>query len=147
MNFAHGLGRCTETLDPRDLRRPLFSGYGHLQSPGIRLQLFVAASLAAGAQQTMAGQNEATARNTVTRRGFLKRVALVGAAASALGILSRGRIGGIGQQGRSTPADLPGAGSIFQPRGDSRIQPERYESRLFSFIRKERVADTPPHGD
>ncbi|MCY4447539.1 MAG: twin-arginine translocation signal domain-containing protein [Chloroflexi bacterium] len=95
----------------------------------------------------MAGQNEATARNTVTRRGFLKRVALVGAAASALGILSRGRIGGIGQQGRSTPADLPGAGSIFQPRGDSRIQPERYESRLFSFIRKERVADTPPHGD
>ena len=69
----------------------------------------------------MAGSNEATARNTVTRRGFLKRVALVGAAASALGILSKGRIG-IGQSGRSTPADLPGAGSIFQPRGDTRIQ-------------------------
>ena len=70
----------------------------------------------------MAGQNEASTRNTVTRRGFLKRAALVGAAASALGILSRGRIGGIGQQGRSTRADLQGAGSIFQPRGDTRIQ-------------------------
>ena len=70
----------------------------------------------------MAGQREATAGKPVTRRGFLKRVALVGAAASALGILSRGRIGGIGQQGRSTPANLPGAGSIFQPRGDTRIQ-------------------------
>lgn len=70
----------------------------------------------------MAGQNQTTSRNTVTRRGFLKRVALAGAAASALGILARGRFAGIGQQGRSMPADLPGAGSIFQPRGDTRIQ-------------------------
>lgn len=93
-----------------------------MQSPTVRLQLCAVAGLATGAQQTMAGQNEASTRNTVTRRGFLKRAALVGAAASALGILSRGRIGGIGQQGRSTPADLPGAGSIFQPRGDTRIQ-------------------------
>ena len=58
----------------------------------------------------------------VTRRGFLKRVALAGAAASALGILARGRAAGVGKEGRSTPAGLPGAGSIFQPRGDARIQ-------------------------
>ena len=58
----------------------------------------------------------------VTRRGFLKRVAVVGAAASALGILARGRAAGVGKQGRSTPAGLPGEGSIFQPRGDSRMQ-------------------------
>ena len=70
----------------------------------------------------MAARNNTSSRETVTRRSFLKRAALVGAAASALGILSRGRLGGIGQQGRSTPADLPGAGSIFQPRGDTRIQ-------------------------
>ena len=58
--------------------------------------------------------------NTVGRRGFLKKIALLGAAASALGILSRGRLMGVGQQGRTTPADLPGAGSIFQPRNDTR---------------------------
>jgi hypothetical protein len=60
--------------------------------------------------------------NAVTRRGFLKRVALVGMAASALGLLSRGKIAGIGREGRTLPADLPGAGSIFQPRNDARIQ-------------------------
>ena len=61
-------------------------------------------------------------RSGVSRRGFLKRVALAGAAASALGVLARGRAAGIGKQGRSTPAGLPGDGSIFQPRGDGRIQ-------------------------
>ena len=43
-------------------------------------------------------------------------------AASALGLLSRGKIAGIGREGRTLPADLPGAGSIFQPRNDARIQ-------------------------
>ncbi len=60
--------------------------------------------------------------NAVSRRGFLKRVAILGAAASALSILSRGRIAGVGREGRTIPADLPGAGSIFQPRNDSRAQ-------------------------
>ncbi len=69
----------------------------------------------------MAAQTESVGRG-VTRRGFLKRVALAGAAASALGILARGRAAGIGKQGRSTPAGVPGEGSIFQPRGDGRIQ-------------------------
>lgn len=58
----------------------------------------------------------------LSRRGFLKAAALAGLAASALAVLSRGRAAGIGLPGRSTPADLPGAGSIFQPRNDTRAQ-------------------------
>lgn len=70
----------------------------------------------------MSHQTRAMNDNAVSRRGFLKRVAILGAAASALSILSRGRIAGVGREGRTIPADLPGAGSIFQPRNDSRAQ-------------------------
>ncbi len=69
----------------------------------------------------MAGTAARTQNQGTTRRGFLKRVALVGAAASALGLLARRPFGGFGQ-GRSIPADLPGKGSIFQPRNDTRRQ-------------------------
>jgi hypothetical protein len=55
-----------------------------------------------------------------TRRGFLKRAALAGAAASALGLLSRQPFGKGKSGDRSIPADIPGAGSIFQPRNDGR---------------------------
>ena len=55
-----------------------------------------------------------------TRRGFLKRVALAGAAASALGLLSRRPFAGSKTGDRSIPSSLPGAGSIFQPRNDGR---------------------------
>lgn len=71
---------------------------------------------------TMSHEAQTMNANAVTRRGFLKSVALVGMAASALGLLSRGKIAGIGREGRTLPADLPGAGSIFQPRNDARIQ-------------------------
>jgi len=54
------------------------------------------------------------------RRGFLKKVALLGLAASALGILSRRPFGDPRRKTRSIPSGLPGAGSIFQPRGDTR---------------------------
>jgi hypothetical protein len=57
-----------------------------------------------------------------TRRGFLKRVALVGAAASALGLLSRRPFRGSKSGDRSIPANVPGLGSIFQPRNDGRRQ-------------------------
>ncbi len=54
------------------------------------------------------------------RRGFLKGVALVGAGLAAIGVLSRRPFGGNKRSGRSIPADVPGAGSIFQPRNDKR---------------------------
>ena len=54
------------------------------------------------------------------RRGFLKRVAFIGAAGAALGLLARRPFGDPRRRGRSIPADLPGAGSIFQPRNDAR---------------------------
>ncbi|MEE8519205.1 MAG: twin-arginine translocation signal domain-containing protein [Dehalococcoidia bacterium] len=57
-----------------------------------------------------------------TRRGFLKRVAIIGAAASALGLLSRGPFSRAKSTDRSVPPNLPGAGSIFQPRNDGRRQ-------------------------
>lgn len=57
-----------------------------------------------------------------SRRGFLKRVALLGAAASALGVLGKRPLARLGVGDKSVPADLPGAGSIFQPRGDGRSQ-------------------------
>ena len=68
----------------------------------------------------MAGQTEAGSQTT--RRGFLKRVALAGAAASALGLLSKGPFRGSKTGDKSIPADLPGKGSIFQPLGDTRRQ-------------------------
>ena len=66
--------------------------------------------------------NEAIAKNTTTRRNFLKRAALAGAAASALGLLSRGPFSGSKTGDRSIPAGLPGVGSIFQPKSDGRRQ-------------------------
>ena len=73
--------------------------------------------MAAEAKAAAAG-NE----GTTTRRGFLKRVALVGAAASALGLLTRRPFRGSKSGDRSIPANLPGLGSIFQPRNDGRRQ-------------------------
>jgi len=70
----------------------------------------------------MSDEAGAVQQSSLTRRGFLQRAAFLGAALSAAGLLSKGRIGGIGREGRTAPADLPGAGSIFQPRNDTRIQ-------------------------
>jgi hypothetical protein len=75
-----------------------------------------------GARQEDMMANEEAAKGTTTRRGFLKRIALAGAAASALGLLSRGPFAGSKLGDRSVPAGLPGAGSIFQPRNDGRRQ-------------------------
>ena len=95
-----------------------------LQSPFAPLQYCIDARVAhlpTGVRSLMFSETTPTPENAVTRRGFLKRVALLGAAASALGILSRGPLGSLGER-RSTPAGLPGEGSIFQPRNDTRIQ-------------------------
>ncbi len=67
---------------------------------------------------TAAGNDE----GATTRRGFLKRVALVGVAASALGLLTRRPFRGFKNRDRSIPANLPGHGSIFQPQNDGRRQ-------------------------
>ena len=56
-----------------------------------------------------------------SRRTFLKRLAVIGAAVSALPLL-RIPFARSNQGGRSIPADLPGDGSIFQPRNDTRRQ-------------------------
>ena len=63
-----------------------------------------------------------TLSDQTSRRGFLKRIAIVGAAASALGLLSRRPFGSPRASDRSIPPDLPGQGSIFQPRNDRRQQ-------------------------
>ena len=61
-----------------------------------------------------------TTPSEVTRRGFLKRVA-IGAGAVALYMLISRRPFSIIRRGhRTIPAGLPGAGSIFQPRDDRR---------------------------
>ena len=70
----------------------------------------------------MPGAQQANREKETDRRGFLKRVAIAGAAAAALGILVRRPFGGSRRDGNSVPSDLPGAGSIFQPRGDRRRQ-------------------------
>jgi hypothetical protein len=73
----------------------------------------------------MTSETKATAAENdgaTTRRGFLKRAALVGAAASALGLLTRRPFRGSKSGDRSIPANLPGLGSIFQPRNDGRKQ-------------------------
>ena len=54
------------------------------------------------------------------RRGFLKRAAFIAAAGAALGLLARRPFGDPRRTGRSIPANLPGIGSIFQPRNDLR---------------------------
>ena len=64
--------------------------------------------------------SSAEGEGKTTRRGFLKRAALAGAAASALGLLSKRPFRGSKTGDKSIPADLPGAGSIFQPLGDAR---------------------------
>jgi len=56
-----------------------------------------------------------------TRRGLLKRIALIGAAASAWSLLARNPFAAA-QRSRSVPPELPGSGSIFQPRNDQRRQ-------------------------
>ena len=68
----------------------------------------------------MASKPEAEDR--ASRRGFLKRAALAGAAASALVLLGKRPLRGSKSGDKSIPANLPGAGSIFQPAGDSRRQ-------------------------
>ena len=57
---------------------------------------------------------------TTGRRNFLKRVAIGLAAAAAYAILTRRPLGGTRRDRSSIPAELPGKGSIFQPRGDRR---------------------------
>ena len=57
-----------------------------------------------------------------TRRGFLKRVAVAGAAASVLGLLAKRPFAGSKTGDRSIPSSIPGKGSIFQPRNDGRKQ-------------------------
>lgn len=57
---------------------------------------------------------------SVSRRSFLKRVAVGAAAVALFTLLSRRPFGGAGRDQRSIPANLPGEGSIFQPRNDSR---------------------------
>ena len=59
-------------------------------------------------------------QNRYERRGFLKRLAIGVAALGAYGILTKRPFGGLKRQGRNIPSDLPGKGSIFQPRGDRR---------------------------
>ncbi len=56
------------------------------------------------------------------RRSFLKRAVAAAAALSALGLLSRGPWSRSRSSSRSIPAGVPGAGSIFQPRNDTRRQ-------------------------
>lgn len=57
---------------------------------------------------------------SVSRRSFLKQVAVGAAAVAVFILLSRRPFGGAGRDRRPIPADLPGEGSIFQPRNDSR---------------------------
>jgi hypothetical protein len=75
----------------------------------------------AGNGGPMGGQG-AGAQGKTTRRGFLKRVAIAGAAASALGLLARRPFAGSKTGDRSIPPSIPGANSIFQPRNDGRKQ-------------------------
>ena len=56
------------------------------------------------------------------RRSFLKRAVAAAAALSALSLLSRGPWSRNRSSSRSIPPDVPGAGSIFQPRNDGRRQ-------------------------
>ena len=56
------------------------------------------------------------------RRSFLKRVAAAAVALSALSLLSRRPWSRNRSSSRSIPPDVPGAGSIFQPRNDTRRQ-------------------------
>ena len=69
----------------------------------------------------MPGETSVHAQEAVSRRGFLKRLAIIGAAVSVLPLL-RNPFARAGSSERTIPADLPGAGSIFQPRNDNRRQ-------------------------
>ena len=68
----------------------------------------------------MAGTFQTEYAQSANRRSFLKRVALGVAALGACAVLSKRPFGGAKRAGRSIPADLPGEGSIFQPRDDAR---------------------------
>ena len=54
------------------------------------------------------------------RRSFLKKVVIGLAAVGAYAVLARRPFGGAKRARRSITANLPGEGSIFQPRGDGR---------------------------
>ena len=56
------------------------------------------------------------------RRRFLKRAALAAAALSGLSLLARKPWSRPRSTSRSIPPDVPGTGSIFQPRNDTRQQ-------------------------
>ena len=56
------------------------------------------------------------------RRSFLNRAAAAAAALSALSLLNRRPWTRGRSSSRSIPPDVPGAGSIFQPRNDTRRQ-------------------------
>ena len=68
----------------------------------------------------MAGTFRAASAQSANRRSFLKRIAFGVAALGAYAVLSKRPFGGAKRVGRSIPADLPGEGSSFQPRGDAR---------------------------
>jgi hypothetical protein len=54
------------------------------------------------------------------RRGFLKWLALGAAGAAAYSFISRKVLPGVNANSKPIPSNLPGTGSIFQPRGDRR---------------------------
>jgi hypothetical protein len=54
------------------------------------------------------------------RRGFLKWLALGAVGAAAYSLISRRALPGVKSSTRPIPSGVPGAGSIFQPRGDRR---------------------------
>ena len=69
----------------------------------------------------MAGATEAARPDRNGRRTLLKRIALGVAALGAYAALNRRPIASVKRGRRSIPADLPGEGSIFQPRNDQRL--------------------------
>lgn len=69
----------------------------------------------------MVGETSWAEPESTSRRGFLKRMAIIGAAVSVLPLL-RNPFASATEGKRPIPADLPGAGSIFQPRNDNRRQ-------------------------
>lgn len=68
----------------------------------------------------MSNPSSAVHPEPAARRTFLKRLALGLAALGAFAALNRRPMGGLKRDRRSIPADLPGKGSIFQPRNDGR---------------------------
>ena len=71
---------------------------------------------------SQASATRSDAMDPTGRRRFLKRAALTAAALSVLSLLSRKPWSRPRSSSRSIPPDVPGAGSIFQPRNDARRQ-------------------------